>query len=731
MATLDLQVPAHRQQEDALAVLRGQFGEQGVRFDRYDIAYAVLWQRLHPHLGLTRSELPFVEHSEILREVLDSASGVPVFGTAVGLLKVLDKGNATRKRRRHLRDDETLRQLDVLPGAELVDAVTFLFAEDLRACSADVPYVVLVDAYDALGRTAVDDVWLRDLAAQLDRGLTVVVSREPLGWEAYDADWRQVIRQMPIEGLAMEARLELLADSGVTDAAQRQVIAQASVGLPFYLHLATDSQARGNVVSQDEIAQRFLQHVNEEERRYLQLLSVTRTFDYDLFQGLAAAFQLPGGRLAWEGLIAYSFVYPAGDGCFQLHQLMADMLRVRLSPEMAQDAHLVLHTLWSQRTDDAAGIREAVFHGLHAGTVRDGELLAHADRITAYGGAQGITGLISDIRAHLDDGGDPALEETAACLAAEAAVLLGDSTRINALTPETVWRLDSEAGARLAVSAAHGRRISGQTAHALRIYTDVLAVHSGAARRPAGLWAADLHMAQGRFRQAFELAGQVVEGCPPDDHVFLGDLARLVHLASRFSYDFTTADRHLEEAARHYRQAGTIVGEALICTNRAELLAWTNPSEAIAAAGAAVEANSDLGATHEVGKAYSALGQALLALGEIAEASTALDSACAALEKARYRSGRARAELLRACLHVRNEEPDLAAASARWAVGELLAVEVYPTLITTANKLLEVVERPDENVGEAARQAWAAIEPIDSHSALEARMTYHLRGLLG
>jgi hypothetical protein len=60
-AMIDLQVPALRRQDDALAVLRGQFGSQGVDFDRFDIAFAVLWQRLHPHLRLSKEGLSFIE----------------------------------------------------------------------------------------------------------------------------------------------------------------------------------------------------------------------------------------------------------------------------------------------------------------------------------------------------------------------------------------------------------------------------------------------------------------------------------------------------------------------------------------------------------------------------------------------------------------------------------------------------------------------------------------------
>ncbi|WP_149263746.1 hypothetical protein [Actinomadura sp. K4S16] len=230
-ATLDLQVPAMRQQEDALAVLRVELGCQGVRFDRFDIAYAVLWQRLHPHLRLSPKELPFVDESEALSQILDGAAGVPVFGTGVGLLRLLGKATSGMRQRHRVKTDDTLSQLDDLTNAELADAVTYLFAEDLRD-GADRPYLVFVDAYEALvpaparsGHAMAQDVWLRDLIAQLDRGVVVVASREPLAWAAHDPGWTDVIRHQRVDGLPMEARLELLADGGITDHTARQAIA--------------------------------------------------------------------------------------------------------------------------------------------------------------------------------------------------------------------------------------------------------------------------------------------------------------------------------------------------------------------------------------------------------------------------------------------------------------------------------------------------------------------------
>ncbi|MFB7590647.1 hypothetical protein [Streptomyces sp. NPDC056169] len=749
-ARLDLQLPAMRQQEDALAVLRMELGAQGVQFDRFDIAYAVLWQRVHPQLQLNSKNTPFAEESDILSKILDDAMGLPVFGTAAGLVRLTGRAIKNRQRRQRIEADPTLHELDGLSTAELGHAVSYLFAQDLKA--ADKPYIVYVDAYEALvptplpgGRSFGSDAWLRDLLGQLQGGLTVLASREPLRWAVYDRDWESVIRRADVDGLPMAARLDLLARAGITQIPRQRSIAEASAGVPFYLHLAVDTHLQnpaqlGDAGTSEEIVQRFLQHVAPDEVRILELLSVARTFDFGVFQAVGRTFDLPANLLTWESLTAYSFAYPLAEGWYRLHQLMIGALRRHLSQAVQRSVHSTLRAHWEgladrmeqgRRTSAAARrspLREAVFHGLHAADISPEEIQRHADRAVALSGRQAVDGMVKDLRDHLasppadaDHGVFAGLRDTADCLEAEAKLELGHTAAAIDLTPQLDRPVRSLVSARLALAGANARRIAGESDRAAAIFERVWVEHQGPARPAAGYCVADIRMWQGDFAGAFSLAEEVHEITSPEDGVIRGDLKRLMHLGHRFLMDFDSSTRLLDEAEAAYRAANAVVGLANVRTNRAELLAFTDPASAVDAAAAALEVQRDLGAQHELGKAYTALAMAQTRLGQYDRATSSFLDANEALDRAGYRSGRARADMFRAFLTLRQGDRQATRDLLVHAAAEFLACQVYPSLILAIHRTAERIGLDEPELAAAAARARPAVRPLDPLDALHRR----------
>lgn len=761
-ARLDLQLPTMRQQEDALAVLRMEFGAQGVKFDRFDIAYAVLWQRVHPQLEMSRTNTPFAEDSEVLSKILDEAMGLPVFGTAAGLVRLTGRAMANRQRRQKIQSDPTLQDLDNLSNAELGHAVSYLFAEELRQSAEERPYVLFVDAYEALvptplpgGRSYGSDAWLRDLLGQLHGGLTVLASREPLAWAAYDEDWETVIRKARIDGLPMAARLDLLAQAGITEIPRQRMIAEASAGVPFYLHLAVDTHVQNPARAEDastaeEIVQRFLQHVAPDEVRILELLSVARTFDLGVFRAIGSTFDLPTNLLTWESLTAYSFAYPLPDGWYRLHQLMIVALQRHLSPSVKRHVHSVLRQYWEDLADRmetgaartgvarSSPLREAVYHGLHAENISPDRIQRHADRAVIMSGRQAVDGMVKDIRDFL--AAPPATEyavtalpgirDAADCLDAESKLELGDAAAVIAMTPALDMTVRSVVSARLALAGANARRIAGESSHAANIFQRVWEEHAGEARTSAGLCVADIRMWQGDFAGAFALAEEVHGICAPHERVIRGDLKRLMHLGHRFLMDFSTAADLLAQAEEEYHAVGAVVGLANIRTNRAELLAFVDPEAAVAEAGAALEVQRDLGAQHEIGKVYTAMAIAQLRLGRLDRSEMSFRNANAALDRAGYRSGRARADMFRAFLLLRRGQREEARDLLLHAVRELEACQVYPSLIIAMHSAAERIGLLTPELVAAAERARPVLRPLGTAEELHRRTDEVLSMLL-
>ncbi len=713
-ASLDLRIPALRQHEDGLAVLRRELGGQKLTFPRFDIAYTVLWQRLHPHMPFQSGGISFVENSAILMEIADAVTGMPFFGTARSLLSAIQKGKTDLSRRRLIETDPTLGMLDDLSNEELSSAVTYLFAEEIRAGSAPKGIVLAVDGYEPLqlgqGRNVLAGDWLQDFIGQLSESLVLIASREPLLWYKIDSEWASLVSVTQLSGLPKASRNELLRCGGLTEDLTLEIISEASQGSPFFLNLALDTAGVQNAVSQPEILNRFLEHVPTELIKCLEILSPARFFNYNLFTVLADDFRIPADRGVWDRLISYSFILETEFG-FGMHQLMRSSFQSTISPEGFAEMHYKLATAWkvlaapSPEQPLRAGYawREAVWHGLMSRKMSSTELLSWADDARHYGGLGVAQALLEDLEQIENFGG--AFDEVAACLRAEAAVRAGDAHKLLPLTRKFPKDPESVATLRLALAAGHAMRLCGQTESAMKLYSIIWQKAEGVLRIHAGLWLADLEMAQGNCKEAMTVARTLSAADLGSDRELEGDIARLKALICHFSLEHSESMKFLQEAREAFATANSPWGLAQTATNRAEFLAIEAPSLAVEESTRAIELNQEINAYHEIGKAYTARATAYLLLNQIAEAQAAIEHGLEALTQAGYRSGLARAQIIAAIIQARKNHLDESSLLLQSAVADLQQVGVYPSLIMAAERVANILHLASKPTADIV--AWA------------------------
>ncbi|MGW7357648.1 AAA family ATPase [Streptomyces sp. NPDC054802] len=743
-AMLDFRLPGSHHVESALAQLRAEFGAQGVKFDKFDIAYAAFWQKIHPHQELRSSGALSGPNSDATARLLDSASGASLLGAVAASLRLFLQGLAALKRNRVVKADPDLGDLKDMLTADLLDTVMRMFVQDLAKASEAEPYVLFVDSYDVLSIAHGDsggtfqDAWLRDLLEQLSRGLIVVAGREPLTWQGW-ADTMESCQVLPLESQYCD---ELLSNAGVDDTMRRSVITRASQGIPFYLELAADTPQRAageREVPQDRIKERFLDHVPEDRRRVLQHLGLARLFNRAMFMKFVKDDTL------WDELVRYSFVQRVGGGdWYQLHQLMVDALQSQWSPERQRPAHEVLQQFWEEYAESFTSLRsadtlsgfvplqEAIYHGLRAERISADAVLEYADRIRAVFGSQSVNGVVADIRRHLEAAGDdPELARVARCLAAEEHVLRGKGRDAMTELAGEAEDFGTYLGARTALASAHAKRLVGRSAAARDTFHLLWTGSYESVRSSSGFALADITMCAGDFPGAFALADELLVECGSGDGVRRAELKRLKHLAYRFLLDFDSSERYLSEAESDYRHSGSIHGLADIQTNRAELLAFKDdPAAAVAAADIALETQRALRMGHEVGKALTAKAIAQMRLGMLSEAEGSFEDAIDALKTVDYRSGLARAQLFRAFLDRRLGRHSRAVARLRSSAARLERAGVYPFLSVLAHQASQLMGTDDRRLAEIRQRATPLVRPLGSNEAFEGRLYGLARTLL-
>ncbi|MEV6106806.1 hypothetical protein AB0M28_19120 [Streptomyces sp. NPDC051940] len=744
-ALVDFRLPGSHQLESFLAQLRQEFGAQHVRFPRFDLAFRELRRRMHPAEN-PRQPDPFGGGANSLGRMAEAWTGPTITGAVFGGVWMVWLGQRRLHDQRLMKSDPDLADLPQLSTEALIGKLIALLGEELDQGCQGSPYVVFVDTYEFL--PSGQDNWLRALVPRLRHGLVVIASRDPLLQEFWPVPitWAEVERLNPAHCEAYLRR------SGMSDPDQRRAVAKASEGLPFYLDLAIDTPGgpgrnppTGTAVSQALIERRFLEHVPEKTQNVLQVLSLARLFSEEMYEQLRRDLQLAWYPRLWDELTRYSFVSEGPEGWYQLHQLMVRALHANWPASGRARVHGRLRKFWERladKPDGAAGPgpasfaprQEAVYHGLRSGSMSVSRVLDHVDLSQAGTGSQAVRGIADDLRAFVREFPDASdrIRSLAACVEAEVLLAQGDGPAALEALAGTSAPSGSTLDARLTMARADAMRLKGTTHEARDGYRRLWHEGTGATRLQGGYALADIIMCAGDFRQARSLAAEVYEA-PDGDQVLRARTLRLLHLLFRFQLDFPASEALLDRAEAGFREKPRPDHLADIQTNRVELLAFTDPPQALATAVGALAAQRGLGAWHEVGKTLTAQAIAYTRLADFENAEHAFAEAKEVLHISNYRSGRIRAELFHAFLHLRRNREEAALRSLRESGRMFEAAGVYPFLSMLAYKTTVHIGRPSaelEHMCDRAARSVTLTDPDDSLASYELRMERLIADLL-
>ncbi len=232
---LDFKNSYVRDLEGALTYLRYYLSDNyKIKFNIFDIAFAIYWGKAKPHIPLNKENYPFIENTNILAEVFSIIENVPI----VGLIPKI--GIAIQKFWNYLEDwwikygkEEFEKLIELLPS-EILYSLPRYFSEDLKLFFEEKTNraVIFIDTYEALWEgkenrknSLMVDGWLRELITFLPQVLWVICSRDKINWEGLDHKWGNCIEQSFIGKLASSDIEHYLQSSGIVE----RVILKSSV----------------------------------------------------------------------------------------------------------------------------------------------------------------------------------------------------------------------------------------------------------------------------------------------------------------------------------------------------------------------------------------------------------------------------------------------------------------------------------------------------------------------
>jgi len=381
-AKLDFETSADRHAAEALLLIRVQLGQRcRIPFPTFDAAFARYFSFTRQGHDIHDECPALFKQSEMLQSIdslLDDAAGeIPGAGFIYKYLKKL--GSKTQQWWQE-RGNEILEDLDKLDSHKLLamlptylgfDLDHWLSDEEAASQGEQRRLVVIFDTYEALWRDQATktgigsehvDAWIRKLVEETPRILYVLLGRDRLNW---DTDWQTVIDAHLLGGLSDNDAEQFLNTAPIVEADVRKAIIKNASGVPFYLDLQVaryeslkqpDKPLEASLFggTEADILPRFVNHLDDQLRRTLEILSHARFIDHALTQAIATEFFGGKAEIYLQKVTRYSFWKQLDKQQWSLHGLMRDYLQAhqqQQEPELFKQVHQFLFEYYNDPLD--------------------------------------------------------------------------------------------------------------------------------------------------------------------------------------------------------------------------------------------------------------------------------------------------------------------------------------------------------------------------------------------
>jgi Tfp pilus assembly protein PilF len=383
--SIDLNTKTYREIGTFLITLRNKIQEKyKTKFYLFNKVHAIYWKKLHPEIPLQKENYPCIKEDGSLRKMIDVLNGIkPGPLKPIPIKLTFDTlNNAPDNIRRFFKEQFLdIGKLTAMETHELEKLLPGFFAADFTDyLGSNTNAYIFIDTYEALWEGLRDigsyhekDEWIREnLIPNMSRVSWVICGREKLLWLECDADWKLYLETQPIDELEDSYCMEFLEDCGIENKDIRDIIVNASEGVPYYLNLSVDTFEKINSTRQPvhedfgrtkpEIFNTFVKYLNSNEIRALKVLSAPNFWDIDLFEKLMKKFDTGFPTSAFSELIQYSFIKQDNEGKYSIHQLMRTSLQ---EYQTSEDRKKVHHFMMEYYNDKLKGINFKVISSEH------------------------------------------------------------------------------------------------------------------------------------------------------------------------------------------------------------------------------------------------------------------------------------------------------------------------------------------------------------------------------